>query len=164
MRVSTATEMFLRDHNSNNGTHSGNVCYCTYMVNTDYDKFRSFSPSLYDYFGIELAHICLEKPTDFSFRSPMARRQHVDRPGSERTLSDAERHRDDAVRARHAVQAADEVGQVVEHRQVVLHHDDVLVGGDQAADGARRLQPLLHVQVARRLVKHETASGEAGRG
>ena len=33
----------LRDHNSNNCTHSGNVCRCTYMVNTDYDKFRSFS-------------------------------------------------------------------------------------------------------------------------
>ena len=33
----------LRDHNSNNCTHSGNVCCCTYMVNNDYDKFRSFS-------------------------------------------------------------------------------------------------------------------------
>ena len=35
--------MCLRDHNSNNCTHSGNVCYCMYMVNNDYDKFRSFS-------------------------------------------------------------------------------------------------------------------------
>ena len=33
----------LRDHNSNNCTHSGNVSCCTYMVNNDYDKFRSFS-------------------------------------------------------------------------------------------------------------------------
>ena len=33
----------LRDHNSNKCTHSGNVCCCTYMVNNDYDKFRSFS-------------------------------------------------------------------------------------------------------------------------
>ena len=33
----------LRDHSSNNCTHSGNVCCCTYMVNNDYDKFRSFS-------------------------------------------------------------------------------------------------------------------------
>ena len=38
--------MCLRDHNSNNCTHSGNVCYCLYMVNNDYDKFRSF-PRLY---------------------------------------------------------------------------------------------------------------------
>ena len=33
----------MRDHNSNNCTHSGNVCCCTYTVNNDYDKFRSFS-------------------------------------------------------------------------------------------------------------------------
>ena len=43
VRVSTATEMCPRDHNRNNCTHSGNVCYCMYMVNNDYDKFRSFS-------------------------------------------------------------------------------------------------------------------------
>ena len=43
VRMSKATEMCLRDHNSNNCTHSGNVCYCTYMVNNDYDKLRSFS-------------------------------------------------------------------------------------------------------------------------
>ena len=43
VRMSKANEMGLRDHNSNNCTHSGNVCYCTYMVNNDYDKFRSFS-------------------------------------------------------------------------------------------------------------------------
>ena len=43
VRMSKATEMCLRDHNSNNCTHSGNFCYCTYMVNNDYDKFRSFS-------------------------------------------------------------------------------------------------------------------------
>ena len=43
MRMSKATEMCLRDHNSNNYTRRGNVCYCTYMVNNDYDTFRSFS-------------------------------------------------------------------------------------------------------------------------
>ena len=43
LRMSTATEMCLRDHNSNNCTRSGNVCCCTYVVNNDYDKFRSFS-------------------------------------------------------------------------------------------------------------------------
>ena len=42
VRMSTATAMCLRDHNSNNCTHSGNVCCCTYMVNNDYDKIRSF--------------------------------------------------------------------------------------------------------------------------
>ena len=39
VRMSTV----LLDHNSNNCTHSGNVCCCTYMVNNYYDKFRSFS-------------------------------------------------------------------------------------------------------------------------
>ena len=43
VRMSKATEMCLRDHNSNNCTHRGNICYCTYLVNNDYDKFRSFS-------------------------------------------------------------------------------------------------------------------------
>ena len=45
VRMSAATEMcsLLRDHNSNNCTHSGKVCCCTYMENNDYDKFRSFS-------------------------------------------------------------------------------------------------------------------------
>ena len=43
VRMSTATEMCLRDHNSNNHTHSGDVCCCTYMVNNEYDKFKSFS-------------------------------------------------------------------------------------------------------------------------
>ena len=43
VRMSKATEMCLRDHNSNNCTHSGNGCYCMYMVNNDCDKFRSFS-------------------------------------------------------------------------------------------------------------------------
>ena len=36
----------VRDHNSNNCTHSGHVCCCTHVVNNYYDKFRSFS-SLY---------------------------------------------------------------------------------------------------------------------
>ena len=43
VRMSKATEMCLRDHNSNNCTNSGNVCYCMHMVNNYYDKFRSFS-------------------------------------------------------------------------------------------------------------------------
>lgn len=45
--------------------------------------------------------------------------------------------RDHAVRARLAVQAADEVGQVVEHRQVVLHHNHELVDAQQVADNLR---------------------------
>ena len=57
VRMSKATEMCLRDHNSNNCTHRGNVCYCTYMVNNDYDKFRSFSPSLYDFISASNLHI-----------------------------------------------------------------------------------------------------------
>lgn len=41
------------------------------------------------------------------------------------TFPDAEGHGDDPVGAGDAVQAADEVWQVVQHAQVVLHHDDV---------------------------------------
>ena len=43
LRMSKATEMCLCNHNSNNCTQSGNVCYCMYIGNYDYDKFRSFS-------------------------------------------------------------------------------------------------------------------------
>ena len=62
VRMSTATEMCTarcvqHDHNSNNCTHSRNVCCCTYMVNNDYDKFRSFSPSLYDFISASNLHI-----------------------------------------------------------------------------------------------------------
>ena len=57
----------LHDYNSNNCTHSGNVCCYTYMVNNDYDKFRLFSPSLYDFISASNLHIiiCMEEPTYF---------------------------------------------------------------------------------------------------
>ena len=71
------------------------------------------------------------------------------------TFSDAEGHSDHSIGSRHAVQAADEVGEVVEHRQIVLHHDDVAVGPEQAADRLGSLQTLLYVQVGRGLIEHE---------
>ena len=46
VRMSTPLRLLkciLRDHNSSNCTHSGNVCCCTYMINNDSDTFRSFS-------------------------------------------------------------------------------------------------------------------------
>lgn len=44
------------------------------------------------------------------------------------TLSHAEGHGDDPVGAGDPVQAADEVGQIIQHAQVVFHHDDVPAG------------------------------------
>lgn len=103
------------------------------------------------------------------------------------TLSDAEGHRDDSVGAGDSVQTADEVRQVVQHTQVVLHHDDVSatqhrhtqswyskkvwwtasavkqqvtplpVRGDEGADGDGSLQPLFNIQVTGRFIKHKTA-------
>ena len=49
-------------------------------------------------------------------------------------LPHGERQRDDAVSARLPVEAADEVGEVVEDGQVVLDDDDVLLGAQQRAD------------------------------
>lgn len=43
------------------------------------------------------------------------------------TFSYPEGHSDNTIGAGHAVQTTDEVGQVIKHRQVVFHHDDVLV-------------------------------------
>lgn len=107
------------------------------------------------------------------------------------TLSDAEGHRDDSVGAGDSVQTADEVRQVVQHTQVVLHHDDVSasrrqhtqsrhskrddeqrlrlnsggralpVRGDEGANGDGSLQPLFNIQVTGRFVKHKTAADTA---
>mmetsp|Transcript_35444 Transcript_35444/g.88930 ORF Transcript_35444/g.88930 Transcript_35444/m.88930 type:complete len:416 (+) Transcript_35444:840-2087(+) len=69
-------------------------------------------------------------------------------------LPHAERQCDHAVRTWLAVQAADEVGKVVQHREVVLHDDHKLVGAQQVADHLRRLHALPHVQVGGRLIDH----------
>lgn len=95
------------------------------------------------------------------------------------TLSDAEGHGDNSVGTGDSVETADEVGQVVQHAQVVLHHDDVPaetsvfirqqtsrrrtvplnepVWGDERADGDGSFQPLLHIQITGWLVEHEAA-------
>ncbi len=52
-------------------------------------------------------------------------------------LAHTEGHGDHSVRARLAVEAADEVREVVEHRQVVLHHNHVLLGAQQRPDHLR---------------------------
>lgn len=41
------------------------------------------------------------------------------------TFSDAEGHGDNSIGAGDSIQTADEVRQVVQHTQVVLHHNDV---------------------------------------
>jgi hypothetical protein len=48
------------------------------------------------------------------------------------TFADREGHRDDAVRARLAVEAANKVGHVVEHAKVMLDKDDVAGRRDEA--------------------------------
>ena len=54
----SAGKCVLHDHNSNNCTHSGNVCCRTYMVNNDYDKFRTFSCLYYyDFISASNSHI-----------------------------------------------------------------------------------------------------------
>ena len=68
---------------------------------------------------------------------------------------DRERHSDHAIGSGDSVQAADEVGQVVQHGEVMLHHYDELVGVDQVPDGHGRVQSLLHIQVGGGLVEHE---------
>mmetsp|Transcript_25210 Transcript_25210/g.64046 ORF Transcript_25210/g.64046 Transcript_25210/m.64046 type:complete len:241 (-) Transcript_25210:765-1487(-) len=70
------------------------------------------------------------------------------------TLAHGEGHGDDAVGAGHAVEAADEVGEVVEDGKVVLHADHKDLGAEQRADAARSVEALLDVQVRRGLVEH----------
>mmetsp|Transcript_20895 Transcript_20895/g.53905 ORF Transcript_20895/g.53905 Transcript_20895/m.53905 type:complete len:308 (+) Transcript_20895:927-1850(+) len=70
------------------------------------------------------------------------------------TLAHREGHRHHAVRTGHAVEAAHEVGEVVEHAQVVLDANHVALGMQQGADAARGVQTLLDVEVRARLVEH----------
>mmetsp|Transcript_16970 Transcript_16970/g.36917 ORF Transcript_16970/g.36917 Transcript_16970/m.36917 type:complete len:509 (-) Transcript_16970:689-2215(-) len=69
-------------------------------------------------------------------------------------LAHAEGERHHAVGAGLAVQAADEVGEVIEDAQVVLHDNHVLGGTQQLANHLRGVQPLLDVQVGGGLVEH----------
>lgn len=52
--------------------------------------------------------------------------------GFELTFPDAEGHGDHSVGAGDSVQAADEVRQVVQHTQVVLHHNDIPGAGEES--------------------------------
>jgi len=74
------------------------------------------------------------------------------------TFTDAERHSDNAICTRHAIETTDEVRHVVKNRQIVLHNDDVLIGREKIADRHGSTQPLLHIQVTRRLVEHKSGS------
>jgi hypothetical protein len=68
------------------------------------------------------------------FRRDEAGKEDVD------ALAHRERHRHDAVRAWRPVQHADKVGEVVQHREVVLDDDDV-----SAANGRKAGQETLLV-------------------
>ena len=63
------------------------------------------------------------------------------------TFTDGVRHRHDTVHGRLAVEAADEVGEVVEDGEIVLDGDNVAVGRQEAADDFGGLETLLDIQV-----------------
>ena len=72
------------------------------------------------------------------------------------TFANTERHSDDTVSAGSSIEAAHEIGEVVEDGQVVLDDNDELVRCEEISDRNGRLQPLFYIQVARRFVEHET--------
>jgi len=69
-------------------------------------------------------------------------------------FADGRRQRDHAVDGWLSVKHADKVGQVVEHGQIVLHHNDIVIGSEQTADLAAGGQTLLDIEKRRRLVEH----------
>lgn len=86
--------------------------------------------------GRRAVPICAAHASLLSFLSPpCTKHAHVD------PLPHGEGHGDDPVRRGGAVEAADVVRQVVQHRQIVLHHQDVALVGplvpaaDERADG-----------------------------
>ena len=84
-----------------------------------------------------------------------------DEAGEERvdTHAHTKGHGDNTVRSRRSVQDANVVAKVVEHRQVVLDHQDIPPGSvldvlEHLADHMGSREPLLHVEVRARLVEH----------
>jgi hypothetical protein len=74
--------------------------------------------------------------------------------GSERTLSNRERHGNDTVGRRLSVEDADVVGQVIEDGQIVLDGDDVGGRGEDGTDDSGSIETLLDVEVGGGLVEH----------
>ena len=64
------------------------------------------------------------------------------------------RHGDDTVHGRLAVQATDEVGEIVEDSQIVLDGDDVVAGSKKTADDLGSDETLPNIEVGGRLVEH----------
>mmetsp|Transcript_34926 Transcript_34926/g.75545 ORF Transcript_34926/g.75545 Transcript_34926/m.75545 type:complete len:324 (+) Transcript_34926:514-1485(+) len=69
-------------------------------------------------------------------------------------LADGERHGHDTVVGGRAVENADEVTEVVQHGEIVLHADNVRRWGEKTADAAGSLEALLDVEVGGGLVEH----------
>mmetsp|Transcript_192 Transcript_192/g.660 ORF Transcript_192/g.660 Transcript_192/m.660 type:complete len:544 (-) Transcript_192:139-1770(-) len=71
-------------------------------------------------------------------------------------VAHSERHRHHTVRTGGAVQAADEVTEVVQDRQIVLNrdHKHVRANVDERTDGERCLEALANIEVRRGLVEH----------
>mmetsp|Transcript_88724 Transcript_88724/g.249901 ORF Transcript_88724/g.249901 Transcript_88724/m.249901 type:complete len:297 (+) Transcript_88724:924-1814(+) len=74
-------------------------------------------------------------------------------------LADGKGHRHDAVRSSGPPEATHEVRKVIEHGQVVLNDDDVIVHLLESTNHVCGLHALLHVEVGRRLVEHIDVGG-----
>lgn len=61
---------------------------------------------------------------------------------------------DNTVDGRLTIQNANEIGEIVENRQIVLDDDDVVVGAEKRADDTGGSQSLLDIEVGRGLVEH----------
>mmetsp|Transcript_16711 Transcript_16711/g.24544 ORF Transcript_16711/g.24544 Transcript_16711/m.24544 type:complete len:414 (-) Transcript_16711:112-1353(-) len=89
---------------------------------------------------------------------PQVLRRYISRQEDVDAFPSAEGHGDDPVGGGHAVEAADVVRQVVQHSQIVLHHQHVAADPTipfyEGADGEGGPEPLLHVQVRGGLVEH----------
>jgi len=76
-------------------------------------------------------------------------------------FADRVRMGNDTVNGGLAVENADVIREVVEHGQIVLDDDDIVVGTQERPDDAGSAQSLLDIEVRRRLIEHVTASGSA---
>jgi hypothetical protein len=70
------------------------------------------------------------------------------------TFSDGEGHSDDTVGTGFTVQAADEIGKVIQDTQIVLNANDVNFGAEETSDTFGGSESLLDIQIRTGLIQH----------
>ena len=84
---------------------------------------------------------------------PHILRWHISRQENVYSFSDTIWHRDNAISARLAIEAANVVREIVKNGEVMFNHNDVLLYFKHAANHAGCIESLLHIKVGTWLIE-----------